>query len=72
MLIGLVSILFAMRQGSFMELFIWASMFYMPVVSVPFILAILGFRSSTKAVLIGMGAGFFVAMVWELFFAIIP
>ena len=70
MLIGLVSILFAMRQGSFMELFIWASMFYMPVVSVPFILAILGFRSSTKAVLIGMGAGFFVAMVWELFFKV--
>ena len=53
-----------------MELFIWASMFYMPVVSVPFILAILGFRSSTKAVLIGMGAGFFVAMVWELFFKV--
>ncbi|MBA2629018.1 MAG: hypothetical protein H0U78_03165, partial [Rickettsiaceae bacterium] len=68
MLIGSVSILFAMRQGSFIELFIWASMFYMPVVSVPFILAILGFRSSTKAVLIGMGSGLFTAIVWESFF----
>lgn len=67
MLIGLVSILFAMRQGSFMELFLWASMFYMPVVSVIFILAILGFRSTTKAALIGMGGGFFTAMMWELF-----
>ena len=70
MLIGTVAILFAMRQGSFIELFIWASMFYMPVVSVPFILAILGFRSSAKAVLISMAGGFFTAIIWESFFKI--
>jgi Na+/proline symporter len=70
MLIGTVAILFAMRQGSFIELFIWASMFYMPVVSVPFILAILGFRSSAKAVLISIAGGFFTAIIWESFFKI--
>jgi Na+/proline symporter len=68
MLIGSIAVLFAMREGSFFELFLWANMFYMPIVSVPFILAIMGFRSSTKAVLISMVGGFSSAIIWELFF----
>jgi Na+/proline symporter/signal transduction histidine kinase len=70
MLIGALSILFALRDGSFLDLFIWASMFYMPVVTVPFILAIIGFRSSSKSALIGMGAGLIIALAWERFFKI--
>ena len=67
MLIGLISILFAIRSGSFLELFLWASIFYMPVVTVPFIMTIIGFRSSSKSVLIGMAAGFTTALIWEIF-----
>ncbi|MFK7968276.1 MAG: sodium:solute symporter [Rickettsiaceae bacterium] len=70
MLIGAIAILFAMRSGGFMQLFIWASMFYMPVVTVPFIMSIFGFRSSSKSVLIGMSAGITVSMIWELFFKV--
>lgn len=70
MLIGLIAILFAMRSGSFLEMFIWASMFYMPIVTVPFMMSIFGFRSSSKSVLIGMSAGFVVAIIWELFFKV--
>jgi Na+/proline symporter len=67
MLIGMIAILFAMRSGSFLDMFIWASMFYMPIVTVPLMMSILGFRSSSKSVLTGMGVGFITAMVWELF-----
>ncbi len=70
LIIGSISILFAMRSGSFLDLFLWAGMFYMPVVTVPFMMAIFGFRSSGKSVLIGMCAGFSTAMIWELFFKI--
>ena len=70
MLIGMLAIVFALRPGSFLDLFIWASMFYMPVVTIPFMLAVMGFRSSSRSALIGMGAGFIVAMVWEKFFKI--
>jgi Na+/proline symporter/signal transduction histidine kinase len=66
--IGVIAMIFAMREGSFLDLFIWASMFYMPVVTVPFIMSIFGFRSSGKSVLIGMVAGFTTSMLWELFF----
>jgi Na+/proline symporter/signal transduction histidine kinase len=64
--IGVIAIIFAVRSGSFLELFIWASMFYMPVVTVPFIMTVLGFRSSGKSVMTGMIAGFVAAMLWEM------
>ena len=40
--IGIVSIIFALREGSFLDLFVWASTLYMPIVSVPFIMSIFG------------------------------
>ena len=39
----------------------------MPIVSVPFIMAILGFRSTEKSVLLGMTAGFITGLVWNIF-----
>ena len=65
--IGMIAVLFAMRDGSFLELFIWASLFYMPIVTVPFIMSVLGFRSSSQSVLAGMLAGLIVAFFWETF-----
>ena len=67
MVIGSIAILFAIRSGSFLDLIISASMFYMPIVTVPFIMAIFGFRSSSKSVILGMIAGFSVALLWELY-----
>ncbi len=68
--IGLFSIILAIRSGSLLDLIINASMFYMPVVTVPFIMTILGFRSSGRSVLAGMAAGFITAIIWETFFKI--
>ncbi|AVP87843.1 Putative Sensor histidine kinase YycG [Candidatus Phycorickettsia trachydisci] len=55
---------------SLMQFLIAAHMFYMPVVTVPFLLAVFGFRSSTKAVLIGMAAGAITVFTWEQFLQI--
>jgi len=42
--------------------------FHGPIVAIPLILAILGFRSTEKAVLIGMVAGLVTVIVWRTFF----
>ena len=38
----------------------------MPIVSVPLLFAICGFRSSQKSVLTGMGAGFITVVCWNV------
>ena len=63
--VGVISIIFAMREGSFLELAIWASTLYAPIVTVPFIMSVFGFRSSSKSVLAGMLAGFTTVIIWE-------
>ncbi|HJK86915.1 MAG TPA: hypothetical protein QKA08_04025 [Candidatus Megaira endosymbiont of Nemacystus decipiens] len=67
LMIGVASILMALRGGNFFELIIWTSTFYMPVVTVPFIVSVFGFRSSGSSVLAGMGSGFAVVVIWEIF-----
>ena len=69
-LIGSIAIILAMRGGNFFELILWTSMLYMPIVSVPFLMTIFGFRSSSKSVLIGMSAGAIITLIWELFFKV--
>ncbi len=67
LIVGVFSIMLALRSGSLLDLIIATSMLYMPIVTVPFIMALLGFRTSSKSVLIGMGAGFSVLVIWEMF-----
>lgn len=55
---------------SLLEILIATHMFYMPVVTVPFILAVFGFRSTSRAVLIGMTAGAITVLTWEQFLQI--
>ena len=66
-LLGLISILLATRSGSLLQLIIASNMFYMPIVTVPFIMSVFGFRSSGKSVLIGMIGGFITVIIWESF-----
>src|SRR6476659_9352966 len=51
-------------------LVLFANMFYMPLVTVPFILSIIGFRNTGKSVLIGMGGGALTVLIWQLFLKI--
>ena len=64
--VGIFAIFLALKANSILALLLIALDFYMPVVSVPFLLAILGFRSSSKAVLIGMFAGFITAVSFKV------
>ena len=66
LVIGIASIILATKSGNLLQLLIAANLLYMPIVTVPFIMATLGFRTSSRAVLIGMGAGFIAVLAWEL------
>ncbi|MFK8040407.1 MAG: ATP-binding protein [Rickettsiaceae bacterium] len=55
--LGLLSLILSIFQNDLLSIVITASSFYMPIVTIPFILSIFGFRSSGKSVLIGMIAG---------------
>ncbi|MEA0971357.1 Solute carrier and signal transduction histidine kinase domain protein [Candidatus Megaera venefica] len=65
--VGIVAYFLAFNTKSILELtfLIWGS--YMPIISVPLLLAILGFRSTPKAVLIGMSAGVATICIFNLF-----
>jgi len=56
-LLGSVAIFLAIYGKSLLDLILISSMFSMPVVTIPFIMTVFGFRSSSKSVLIGMSAG---------------
>ena len=68
LLLGIVSIYLALLDYDLLPLVFMTQSFYIPIIDVPLILAILGFRSTTKSVLIGMGAGFVSVIVWRIYF----
>ncbi len=64
--LGVFGIFLALRSNDLLDIILTANAFYVPVVTVPLMLTILGFRSSTKAVLIGMAAGFTTMAIWKI------
>jgi len=66
--IGISALMLSLFSHNLLEVILSAYSFYMPIVSVPLILAIFGFRSSSKAVLIGMLVGFITVLSFKLFF----
>lgn len=67
-MLGVISIFLALLDYDLLPLVFMTQSFYIPIIDVPLILAILGFRSTTKAVLIGMGAGLIAVIIWRIFF----
>jgi len=68
LLIGFFAIFIALySSGNLMQILIASNTYYIPIVTVPFILAVLGFRSSSKSVLIGMSASFIIIVACQLF-----
>lgn len=68
--IGVSALFLSMYPTSLLDLILATYSFYMPIVSVPFLLAIFGFRSSSRAVLIGMLFGFIAVISIKIFFDI--
>ncbi|NDB84858.1 MAG: hypothetical protein EB127_19435, partial [Alphaproteobacteria bacterium] len=67
LLIGVFSIILCLQSTTLLQLVITTYSFYMPIVTVPFIMSLLGFRSSGTSVLCGMFAGFITVVLWEIF-----
>jgi Na+/proline symporter/signal transduction histidine kinase len=65
--VGVIALGVSLFAENLLELLLSVYSFYMPVVTVPFTLAIFGFRSSARAVLIGMVAGFVTVLYFLMF-----
>lgn len=63
-LIGFVGVCMAMVTKSLLDLVLLSGTFFAPIVTTSALLAVFGFRSSTRAVLIGMLAGCAVTATW--------
>lgn len=66
-IITILAFLLTFTGDNLLDLIISTQSFYLPVVTVPFVLAVFGFRSGSKSVLIAMGAGFFTVVTWKIF-----
>jgi Na+/proline symporter/signal transduction histidine kinase len=64
--IGISGLLLSLFAKNLLDLILSTYSFYMPIVSVPLLLAIFGFRSTSKSVLIGMGAGFVTVVLLKI------
>jgi Na+/proline symporter/signal transduction histidine kinase/CheY-like chemotaxis protein len=70
--IGILAAILAMYFNDLIKLLLFSRNFYEPLVAPPLILAILGFRSSSSAVLTGMKFGFGTVIIWKTFQYFIP
>ncbi len=66
LVLGIFAIALALSKKDLLTIVLTANSFYMPIVTVPFILTILGFYTTTKAVSIGMWAGFITILMWNI------
>ncbi|MCP5369163.1 MAG: hypothetical protein H6909_00490 [Rickettsiaceae bacterium] len=65
-IIGIGSIFLALLGDNLLGIILFANAFYMPIVVVPLLITILGFRTTTTTVLLGMEAGFLTVVIWKI------
>ncbi|MEM9416816.1 MAG: HD domain-containing protein [Bacteroidota bacterium] len=64
-IIGILGLLLSLYENDILSLLLLTGNAYLPIVGVPLWLAIFGFRSSKRAILIGMAAGFTTILLWR-------
>ena len=64
---GGLALILAINTEDLLELALLPGSFYMPVVTVPLVMAIFGFRSTARVALTGMTLGFTTALIWKFF-----
>ena len=67
-LIGVLAIFLALLDRDLLSIVFMTQSFYLPIVTLPLIMAIIGFRSTSKSVLIGMFAGVSAVIIWRNFY----
>ena len=65
--VGFGALLLVLFNESVFQLFTLQANFYTPIITAPLILAIFGFRSSGKSVLIAMGSGALSVIIWKIY-----
>jgi Na+/proline symporter/signal transduction histidine kinase len=65
--VGIGALLIVLFNNNLFKLFSLQANFYMPIVTVPLILAILGFRTTSRSVILGMASGALCAIIWTLY-----
>ena len=66
-IVGFGALLLVLFNENLFALFALQSSFYMPIVTVPLTLAILGFRSSAKSAIVGMISGAICVIMWNIY-----
>ncbi|RYE05696.1 MAG: alkaline phosphatase [Rickettsiaceae bacterium] len=64
-IMGLIALMIALSHSDLYQLTLMISNFYMPIVTIPLTMAIFGFRSTGKSVLIGIAAGIVTLLFWR-------
>ncbi|MDA9163474.1 sodium:solute symporter family protein, partial [Rickettsiaceae bacterium] len=64
--LGGFAIILALSNGDLLGILLFANAFYTPIVSTVIFVTILGFRTTSKTILVSMSAGFFIIIVWKL------
>ncbi|WP_223245664.1 sodium:solute symporter family transporter [Cardinium endosymbiont of Bemisia tabaci] len=63
--VGLIAMVLAFHYKDLLQLLFLAYAFYIPIVTAPFILAIFGFRGTSRTALIGMTTGACTILAWN-------
>ena len=67
LLLGGFGIYLALSKTDLLNIVMTSASLYMPIITIPFLAAILGFRSSKISVLIGMAAGFITIIIGNIY-----
>jgi Na+/proline symporter/signal transduction histidine kinase len=65
-LIGTLAVSMALLKNNILDLLLLIGNFYAPIIMIPLIMAILGFRTTTKAVFLAIAAGIATVIIWRL------
>jgi len=66
--IGFFAVLLTLSIQNILQILLFSANFYLPILPIPMLLTIFGFRTSKRAILIGIGAGFITTVLLLLYF----
>ena len=66
LMVGILAVVFAVRIKSVLDILIYAYNFWAPIILIPLISALMGYRATMASFLGGAGAGIVAVVVWNL------
>ncbi|KJV75477.1 solute symporter family protein, partial [Orientia tsutsugamushi str. TA763] len=66
--IGVLGLYIALLQKNLLDIILFGASFYTPIVGIPLMFTILGFRTTTRVIVSGMIAGISTTFIWNKFF----